>query len=402
MDLAWRLWRAGYRALPEERARYAEEDGGRGGDAFECRLLGRRALVVRGPEGARAFYDESLVRRRDALPPPLAALLFGAGAVHGLDDAEHRERKAIFLDLLDEQRISGLIAEVAQQLRWRSGPWRGRHVVFDELVTAYGTAVLSWAGIRLPRGKAATVARRLAWIVDGFGFSPLAYPRAWACRLWANRWAAGLVEDVRGGRLQAARGTVLARLAATSLPAPVAGVELLNVLRPTVAVAWPGTFAAMALAAYPQWRPLLDDTARCEAFAHEVRRRYPFVPALAGRIRRDGVVLGHRVREGQFLVLDVVGTDHDPAQWPDPHDFRPERFAGVGSAAEPDPYAFVPQGAGDPRTGHRCPGEPLTVRLLAATVRVLARVPYEVEPSAYPLDRMPTLPHAGLRIRVPR
>jgi fatty-acid peroxygenase len=244
------------------------------------------------------------------------------------------------------------------------------------------------------------VARRLAWIVDGFGFSPVAYLRGWACRLWANRWAAGLVEHARSGRLEPSQGTALARLTATSLPASVAGVELLNLLRPTVAVAWPGTFAALALAEQPQWRPLLEDPACCEALAHEARRRYPFVPALAARVRRDGEVLGHRVRSGQFLVLDVVGTDNDPARWLTPHEFDPERFTGAG--AEPDPYGFVPQGGGDPRTGHRCPGEPLTVRLLAATLGVLAQVPYEVESSAYREERMPTLPEGRLPVRVER
>jgi fatty-acid peroxygenase len=383
------LWRHGYRAIPEERAGHDEQD------AFACRLLGRRALVVRGPEGARAFYDQSLVRRRGALPPPLAALLFGTGAVHGLDDEEHRQRKQLFLDLLTEERIAPLVDAVTEQLRSRTRGWGTRVEVFAELVEIYGTAVLSWAGVPASRRTARRVARRLAWIVDGFGFAPGAYARAWACRLWANRWARGLVEDVRAGRSVPPAGSPLARIPATSLPAAVAGVELLNLLRPTVAVAWPGTFAAHALAQHPQWRGLLHDRARSEAFAHEVRRRYPFVPALAGLVRRDGEVLGQPVREGQFLVLDVDGTDHDPTRWLDPQEFRPERFAG----GEPDPYGFVPQGGGDPRTGHRCPGEPLTVALLAATARVLADVAFAPVPTTYSPARMPTLPPGPLTVR---
>jgi fatty-acid peroxygenase len=397
VDLAWKLWRAGYRALDDERrkARPAHPD------AFESRLLGRRSLVVRGPEGARAFYDETLVRRKGAIPPPLAALLFGSGAVHGLDDAAHKERKAVFLDLLDEGRVEALVADVEERLCVRIGGWRGRQVtVFDELVTAYGGAVLAWAGIGLPPRRAATVSRRLAWIVDGFGFSPGAYPRAWACRWWANRWAAGLVRSVRSGELQAPSGTVLAALAAGPLPASVAGVELLNVLRPTVAVAWPGTFAAVALAEHPEDRAALETSVGRTAFAHEVRRRYPFVPALAGRVRRNAEVLGQRVREGQFLVLDVIGTHGDPSRWPAPHDFDPARFSEAGEGTEPDPYGFVPQGGGDPRTGHRCPGEPLTVRLLATTIGELARVPYGVRTARYAEDRMPTLPEGRLRIDV--
>lgn len=392
MDLAWRLWRDGYRGIPQERARRKGKYAG--GDVFAARLLGRRAVVVRGPEGARSFYDESLVKRRGAIPPPLAALLFGSGAIHGLDDEQHQERKRLFLDLLTEERIAPLVEDATELLRRRARSWRGEVEVFDELVETYGTAALWWAGITVSTGNARTIAHRLAWIVDGFGFSPAAYGRAWACRVWANRWAASLVADVREGRLTAPEDSPLAALAATSLPAGVAGVELLNLLRPTVAVAWPGTFAALALAEHPQWRSRLGDQAGREAFAHEVRRRYPFVPALAARVRRRGTVLDCPVRKGDLLVLDVDGTDHDPARWPDPQEFRPDRFAGV----EPDPYGFIPQGGGEP-TGHRCPGEPLTVQLLAATAGVLAGVPLEAASAAYRPDRMPTRPRQRLRVR---
>jgi fatty-acid peroxygenase len=49
----------------------------------------------------------------------------------------------------------------------------------------------------------------------------------------------------------------------------------------------------------------------------------------------------------------------------------------------------VPQGAGDPRTGHRCPGEDVTVALLSALAVRLARLGY-------------TLPEQDLRISLRR
>jgi fatty-acid peroxygenase len=243
-DLAWRLWRDGYRALPEERARHD------GADTFETRLLGRRALVVRGPAGARLFYDTSVIRRYDAIPAPLASLLFGAGAVHGLDDAEHAARKSMFLGLLTPERIAPLVTAVERELARRAARWRGRVAVFDELVEVYGTAVLPWAGISCSRRRAARLARRLARIVDGFGGVPTAYARGWAARIAANRWARRLVESVRIGETIPPAGSVLAVIAGSDLPASVAAVELINVLRPTVAVAglarssrwpWPST-----------------------------------------------------------------------------------------------------------------------------------------------------------------
>src|SRR3954471_471911 len=111
VDLAWRLLRQGYDAEAADRAAR-----GRRAD-FESRLLGRRAVVLRSPDGARAFYDESLVRRRDAIPAPLTWLLFGRGAVHGLDAPEHRDRKGMFLELLAPERLVPLVEAAEAEFR---------------------------------------------------------------------------------------------------------------------------------------------------------------------------------------------------------------------------------------------------------------------------------------------
>src|SRR3954449_6835918 len=77
----------------------------RGAVAAPTRLLGRRAVVVGGPEGVRRFYDPRL-RRRGAFPAPVKLVLFGPGTVHGLDDAEHRLRKALFLNVMPPQPVA--------------------------------------------------------------------------------------------------------------------------------------------------------------------------------------------------------------------------------------------------------------------------------------------------------
>ena len=344
---------------------------------------------------------------------PVAELLFGHGAVHGLDGAAHQDRKRLFLDLLGEDRIAGLADEVGRALRVRAEAWRGRDVVvFRELTEVYAAGVLAWAGIDCSPEQARRIGHRMAAIVDGFGLTPGAYPRAWTERLRGNAWARRLIRRAAVGSSTAATERPPVPALAGRLDVRTAAVELINIVRPTVAVAWPGTFAALALAEHPRWRPLLreegddpvagvDRSARCRvAFGHEVRRHYPFVPALAGRARRSVEIGGVVVRRGDRLVLDVVGTDHDPKLWAEPDEFRPERFLD-GTDLEPDPFDFVPQGGGDPSSGHRCPGEPLTVRLLAATVEVLAEVDYEVvSPASYDRRRIPTLPAGGLIVRV--
>jgi fatty-acid peroxygenase len=395
-DLALQLKKHGYQALPRLRSAALDPD------AFPARLLGRSALVVRGPEGARLFYDDDVVRRRDAVPPPLADLLFGHGAVHGLDGLEHKERKQVFLDVLTRERVRELGETVAGELAAAVEAWplRPPFSLFDELVRAYGVSVVAWAGVDVPPHEAARLSRELAVVVDGFGFAGRAYARAWMARLHLNRWARRVVEEARSGDRQPAPGTMLHALAhgrGASLPAPVAGVELLNVIRPAVAVAWLGTFAALALTEHARHGPVLADPDQHRArraFANEVRRVSPFVPALAGRLRHDVQFRSHRMVEGDFLVLDVPGTNHHEDVWDDPAAFRPERFL----SGDPGIFDFVPQGGGEVGTGHRCPGEGVAMTLLDHTLLRLSRTAFTVAGSAPDLDRIPTLPGNGLLV----
>lgn len=389
MDLALRLLKQGYDATACDRQ-------ARGGGAdFPSRLLGKPALVVRSEEGARAFYDESLVARADLVPSAMAWLLFGRGAVHGLDGTSHRRRKLMFIDVLSADRLGPAVRDVEERLLDAVPTWNGRVVdVHDELVLAYGRAVLTWAGIGLPSDVAAEVSRCLASIVDGFGFAGAAYARAWRARVTADRWARTLVRRVRDGQVAASEGSALATIAASDLDDATAGVELLNVLRPTVAVAWLGAFAAVRLAEVPAWRPRLVGGAAADglAFAQEVRRTTPFAPVLAARVVRAAQVGANRVSPGELLVLDVIGIHRDEQRWPEPDVFAPERFAG-----HPGAFDLVPQGGGHP-AGHRCPGESLALRLLAVTATVLAEVDYEVVDARVDRTRIPTLPGGGPRL----
>lgn len=42
------------------------------------------------------------------------------------------------------------------------------------------------------------------------------------------------------------------------------------------------------------------------------------------------------------MVLDLYGSNHDPAHWTDPEAFRPERFSD-GSG---DPFGLIPRAVG--------------------------------------------------------
>jgi fatty-acid peroxygenase len=180
----------------------------------------------------------------------------------------------------------------------------------------------------------------------------------------------------------------------------VAAVELLNLLRPTVAVARYVTFAALALHQHPEWRERLqaggEETA--EQFVQEVRRFYPFFPFVGGRARTAFEWRGATIPARRWVLLDLYGTNHDPRAWHRPEAFNPDRFEGWRG----DPYTLIPQGGGDHLTEHRCAGEWATVRLMHVALAALTQwMDYEVPSQDLTVSRsrMPTLPKSGFKMR---
>ncbi|MFI2645432.1 cytochrome P450 [Streptomyces sp. NPDC018610] len=377
-----------------------------GGPAVRTRLMGKPALAVRGPDAVRFFYDERNVRRHGAIPGPVRATLFGHGAVHTLDGTAHRARKKLFLPLLQADRVAGVVEEVGAAwdeavAGWARSP---RTVLFDEAAVVLTRGAHRWAGVPLADAETEEAARDLIAMVDGFATPG---PRHWRARRARGRQEerlARLVCEARSGRAPAAPGSLLERVAehrdATGEPLPpgTAAVELLNIVRPTVAVSWFVAFAAHALHRRPELRDRLreGDTEFATAFAHEVRRFYPFAPFLGGLAVRDLSWHGQSVPEGGMVILDVYGQNHDTDLWGDPYAFRPQRF--LEHPAERD--ELIPQGGGDPRSGHRCPGEGVTLGLLETLAIRLARLRYDVpeQDLRIPLRRVPARPRSGFVI----
>ena len=98
-----------------------------------------------------------------------------------------------------------------------------------------------------------------------------------------------------------------------------------------------------------------------EPFCEEVRRLYPFFPLTAAIATRDLVWNGMTIPSGQWLLVDLHATMHNPRNFPEPERFRPERMLTWRDSSP----AFVPQGGGHPETSHRCPGEAVTVTLMS-------------------------------------
>jgi fatty-acid peroxygenase len=288
--------------------------------------------------------------------------------------------------------------------------WAGerRIVLMDAAAEVLTRGVCDWAAVPVTDEEVPALARDLTALVDGFATGA---PRHWRARRVRQRreaWLAGIIEEVRSGERTPPPGSVLDVVSTHRdsegelLEPRVAAVEVLNVIRPTVAVSWFVGFAAHALHRWPEHRDRLctGDRAFATAFAHEVRRYYPFAPFIGGRSPREVEWDGETVPAGSMVLLDLWGQDHDPALFPEPFAFRPERFldATGDGVREIGAWELVPQGAGDPRTGHRCPGEDITVALLSSLVVRLARLEYTLpeQDLTISLRRIPARPASGV------
>lgn len=396
LDSTVALLREGYLFIPHRCRRLRS-------DIFSARLMGEKAIWLSGADAAALFYDNQRFQRTGAIPRRIRKSLFGEGGVQMLDDEAHRHRKSMFMTIVAPDRVREL-AEIAERL-WHGAAARwseaGSVVLFPAAQELLCRAACAWAGVPLAETDVRRRADQFGALVDSFGGVGPRHWRGRVARRSLERWIGGVIEQVRSGALHPSAGAALRVIAdhremnGERLDVHTAAVELINVLRPIVAIATYITFAALALHEHPRCRELLrgGDDGETERFAHEVRRFYPFGPFLGARVRHEFVWRDYTFRKGTLVLLDIYGTDRDPRRWERSDEFLPERFQ-----RDVTPYEFIPQGGGDPHTGHRCAGEGVTVELLKVAVRFLARdLEYDVpaQDLAYDLDRMPTLPHSG-------
>jgi fatty-acid peroxygenase len=377
-------------------------------DIFVTRLMLRPAICMSGEAAARIFYHPGRFTRRGALPPTVLRLLQDKGSVATLDGAAHQHRKRMFMSLMTPDSIARLVEAMESAWRARLPAWQGRDqiVLLDEAHRILCRAACDWAGIALDPAEKAARAEELSSMYLAAGSVGPGTWRALLLRRRTEGWARGLVEAVRAGSSATPPGSALDSIArhadpdGTPLPAGTAAVELLNLLRPTVAVALYVVFVALALHEHPESRDALRDGGEAaeEAFVQEVRRLSPFFPLVAGRVLEPFEWRGHRFARRTWVLLDLYGSNRDPRGWTDPASFRPARFLDRPGNA----FAPIPQGGGEFVENHRCAGEWATIALMRRALRLLTgAMRYEVPEQDLRIDlsRMPARPASGFVLR---
>ncbi|WP_189319264.1 cytochrome P450 [Bacillus atrophaeus] len=397
LDNSLAMMREGYLFIKNRVDRYQS-------DLFETRLLGQKAICMSGEEAAKVFYDPERMKRNGALPKRLLKTLFGVDAIQTMDGDAHTHRKLLFMSLMTPPHQKRLAELAMEQWLAALSKWEGAEKVelFEEAKNVLCKIACRWAGVPLEESEVKERADDFSAMVDAFG---AVGPRHWKgrrARPRAEEWIRDIIENVRAGKTEAEKGTALYEMAfhteldGSRLDTQMAAVELINVLRPIVAISTFITFSALALHNHPEYKEKLksgngDDL---EMFVQEVRRFYPFGPFLGAQARKDFVWNQCEFKEGMLVLLDLYGTNHDARLWEDPNEFRPERF----KVRNEQLFDLIPQGGGDPAKGHRCPGEGITIEVMKVTLDFLINhIEYEVpeQDLSYSLVRMPSLPESG-------
>ncbi|GGK02852.1 cytochrome P450 [Pilimelia anulata] len=291
-------------------------DGAAAGPVFRLRLW-RPAVVGYRPEWNRAVLgdlDTFRARRSlSGLTPYLAA-----GVVHA-DVPEHPQRRAALNPPFHRRALAALAGRLAAVVAPPAGDFEALDWAAGAVRRMLNAALF---GDRLP---AELLAAFLAPL-----HAPLPAPLLPRRRLFRRVDAAiaAVAADPPAGSM-----------AAALVGLPDAGTEL----RVALAAGYDTTAHTLAwalwhLAAAPVWRrPEL-----LPAVIDEVLRLYPAGWIGSRSAVRDTVVAGVPVAAGTLVLYSPLLTHRDPAQWPEPAAFRPERFADDGRPA----WGYLPFSAG--------------------------------------------------------
>ncbi|WP_313469175.1 cytochrome P450 [Carnobacterium sp.] len=269
-------------------------------DVFETHLLGQKAICMGGEAAAELFYDTSKFKRKDAAPKRVQKTLLGEKGVQTLDGKEHLHRKEMFMSLMSPTKLDKMNSMLKKHWEAAVEKWTEQEeiVLYHEAQKVLFRAACEWTGVPFEEKEVAELAADLGEMIE----TPTEIgPAHWMGRHDRNqteKWIENLIEQVRDKKLSPPEGTALAvfswhrDLEGNLLDTHTAAVEVLNIIRPIVAIAIYINFTALAVHEHSAAKEKLagSDPKQLQAFVQEVRRFYPFFPFQGAVVKK--ILLG--------------------------------------------------------------------------------------------------------------
>lgn len=373
-------------------------------NVFETRILGKKAICMIGEEAAKLFYDTDKFQRNGAAPNRIVQTLFGENSVQTLDGSAHRHRKEMLMSVMTKEEVARMVDII--KLKWEQAidQWsqKDQIVFYDEMKELLCKVAFQWIGYPLLEKDTKKLTEELAAMFETpaiFGISH------WIGRTHRNqveKYLKQLIRDTRDEKIKFPDNSVLHKIAFYKdkdgylLDEETVTVEIINLLRPIVAIAVYANFTMLALQQFPKEKEKLKNFPDYpQMFVQEVRRFYPFFPFVVATVKKDFTWNGYDFKEGTMTLLDLYGTNHDPVLWEKPDSFNPERFASWQGS----PFSFIPQGGGDYILGHRCAGEQMTIEIMKVCLDYLVnKMQYDIpeQDLSFDLNDIPSIPKSKI------
>lgn len=375
---------------------------------FMTRLLGKKTICMVGKAAAEIFYDNEKFKRKGVAPNRVIQTLFGQNAVQTLDGASHENRKEMLMSVMTKVKLQSLTVIASKQWEAAVEKWQKKKkvVLYEEVQELLCRTACEWVGVPVEEDEIKRLSKDLASLFESAGATG---PNHWFGRNARNRiekWLEQQNDRIRDGEVSPPEHTPLHTftsyrdLDGNLLDSEIVAVEIINLLRPIVAISIYISFIAHALYHYPdEKRKLISgNEEQAEMFVQEVRRFYPFFPFAIAQVNKDFIWNGYVFEKGTNTLLDIYGTNHDPDVWDQPNEFHPNRFKDH----KENSFNFIPQGGGDYFMGHRCAGEWLTIEMMKVSLHFLAnKLDYDVpeQDFSYSMVSMPSIPKSKVIIQ---
>lgn len=376
------------------------------GEAFT-----KEIIAIYGKEAAKKFYDPKNFKREGAMPEVVLNTLFGQDGVQTLDGEEHRHRKNIFMDLMTPDRMDDYHKILDKKMTAAFDAEQGTFELFGLTRKILFEAITEWAGINLDDltdEEINDLSKYQISMISSSFTSPVDHIKGVNDRKKSEKWARKLIKEARENPIPGKEDVALYAFAEATdldgelLSEKVAAVELLNIIRPTLALTvWAALMGHALFSRKDIYSDLKDDFDRLQdSFIQEMRRYYPFFPMLPAVSLREVEIDGYTIPEDSWVVLDLYGTDHDSRHIEKPEEFKVDRYVeNAEDISYEEEYEMIAQGGGDFRSMHRCAGEWITLH----TLRVLSdhlvnKYEFSVPEQDFEvaMDQFPTYPRDGV------
>ena len=209
------------------------------------KAFNKEIIAMYGTDAAKKFYDPKNFKREGAMPEVVLNTLFGQDGVQTLDGEEHHHRKNIFMDLMTPERMDEYHKILDEKMTDAFEAEQGTFELFGLARKVLFKAITEWAGINLDDltdEEINDLSKYQITMISTSFTSPVDHVKGVSDRKKSEEWAHELIKEARENPVPGKEDVALYAFAEATdlegelLPVEVAAVELLNIIRPTLAL----------------------------------------------------------------------------------------------------------------------------------------------------------------------